>query len=704
MLATVLVVVTALLVWAGRVDADELSAHASYPLPGATDVSADAAVVATFTATPEHPDGIGLRVRDQSGADVLGSLVFREDLSSAVFRPLAPYSPGTYDVEVGLRGDGARIDESMAAWSFTVPEPTELWRGAGGPILLVLSASDVVDQLYSEILQAEGLTSYTAVLASELTPDHLDAHRVAIFADAQLAGSVDTAMVSAWVEAGGDLVLMQPRDTLAALAGIEHTGAHVSEATMRIDTSRAPGRGLPAEPMRVHGASDIVRPASDVQIVATVDDAAQAVPAPLVTVREVGANGGTVAAFTFDLAQSVMLTRQGNPAWAGQESDGVHPLRPNELFQAEDTYLEHGTVGIPIADEQMRLLSSILGHATVEDGPMPKSWYFPNGAKAVLVMAADDHGTGHGTQDSFDRMRELSPEGCDVAAWECIRATSWVYPWSGLSDAHAAEYVAQGFDIGVHATTRCNNWTAASLHHSLRNGLLDFWQAYPSVPYQTGSRLHCLAWSDYVSQPSIARTWGIRFDMNYSYWPPAWAQGQAGFLTGSGIPLRFMDPQRGLIDVYQQETHFFDETFSASIRPVREAIERALGPEQYFGAFGTHFDFHIPFDQELVDVALDLEVPMVSAQQMLDWVDARNASTMSVSGWSDGVLTFSNTVAPGAESLLHLMLPVVSEAGELTSVRGPKGDVSFVVDTIKGVDYAMFRGESGVYVASYGGR
>ena len=43
---------------------------------------------------------------------------------------------------------------------------------------------------------------------------------------------------------------------------------------------------------------------------------------PAVTLRSVGANGGQAAAFTYDLARSVVYTRQGNPAWAGQERDG----------------------------------------------------------------------------------------------------------------------------------------------------------------------------------------------------------------------------------------------------------------------------------------------------------------------------------------------------------------------------------------------
>ena len=48
--------------------------------------------------------------------------------------------------------------------------------------------------------------------------------------------------------------------------------------------------------------------------------------------RSVGFNGGEVAAFAFDLAKSVVYTRQGNPEWVGQDRDGLPPVRPNDLF------------------------------------------------------------------------------------------------------------------------------------------------------------------------------------------------------------------------------------------------------------------------------------------------------------------------------------------------------------------------------------
>ena len=52
--------------------------------------------------------------------------------------------------------------------------------------------------------------------------------------------------------------------------------------------------------------------------------------------------------------------------------------------------------------------------------PIPRFWYLPRGEKAVVVMTGDDHAQG-GTAGRFNQYISLSPAGCSVANWECIR-------------------------------------------------------------------------------------------------------------------------------------------------------------------------------------------------------------------------------------------------------------------------------------------
>ena len=112
--------------------------------------------------------------------------------------------------------------------------------------------------------------------------------------------------------------------------------------------------------------------------------------------------------------------------------------------------------------------------------PLPRFWYFPNGKKAVVIMTGDDHANG-GTAGRFDVYKSLSPAGCSVANWECIRSTSYVYPSSPLTDAQAGQYTADGFEVGLHINTDCNDFTLASLQATYAQQVPAWQSSYPSA-------------------------------------------------------------------------------------------------------------------------------------------------------------------------------------------------------------------------------
>ena len=74
------------------------------------------------------------------------------------------------------------------------------------------------------------------------------------------------------------------------------------------------------------------------------------------------------------------------------------------------------------------------------------------------------------------------------------------------------------------------------------------------------NRFHCLVWSDWNSQFEVEHENGIRFDVNYYYWPGSWIADRPGFMTGSGIPQRFAQLDGTMVDVYQAPTQMTDES------------------------------------------------------------------------------------------------------------------------------------------------
>src|SRR6185369_8707582 len=118
----------------------------------------------------------------------------------------------------------------------------------------------------------------------------------------------------------------------------------------------------------------------------------------------------------------VVYTRQGNPAWSGQERDAQDPIRSDDLFfgGTQPNYVDLSKVAIPQADEQQRLLANMINFMNSARRPLPKFWYLPRGLKAAVVMTGDDH-ANNGTQGRFEGYEAASPSGCNVDNWECVR-------------------------------------------------------------------------------------------------------------------------------------------------------------------------------------------------------------------------------------------------------------------------------------------
>src|SRR5206468_11992825 len=142
----------------------------------------------------------------------------------------------------------------------------------------------------------------------------------------------------------------------------------------------------------------------------------------------------------------------------------------------------------------------------------------------------------------FDRYLALSPAGCVVDNWECVRGTSNVYPTTPMTDAQVSNYVAQGFEVGIHVTldpatkTGCGvDFTAATLPAFYTTQLAQFGTFFPSATPVKTHRIHCLVWSDWLTQAQVELQNGIRLDTNYYYWPPLWIQDRPGMFTGSGM-------------------------------------------------------------------------------------------------------------------------------------------------------------------------
>ena len=686
------------------------------PASGASDVAAGVDVTATFDEqiAPASVSGTTFTLKDAGGASVAASVTYDAQTRTAKLDPQAPLAySATYTAR--LKGGAGGVTDvagnPLAAdktWTFgTGTRPPD--EGPGGPIAVITDPGDQFGRYYGEILRAEGLNSFD-VIDGPVSSANLAGHDTVILADGSI-GDAEVTLLTNWVQSGGNLIAMRPDKKLAGLLGLSDLGGTRANQYLKVDNGTAAGAGIEGQSLQFHGTADRYSLTGGTALARLWSSAGTATSEPAVTLRDVGGAGGQAAAFTYDLARSIVYTRQGNPAWAGQKRDPrPFGIRPTDLFygakagDVQPDWVDMSKIDVPQADEQQRLLANLITEVNRDKAPLPRFWYLPRGEKAAIVLTGDDHAIG-GTPAFFERLKNSSPAGCSVDDWECIRASSYLYPDTAMTAAQANGFEADGFEIGLHLNTQCSDWTPASLENFLTSQLSAFAAAWPGVKPPVSNRTHCVIWSDWASEAKAEKAHGIRFDTNYYYnGPDGWLT-KPGLLTGSAMPMRFADLDGSMIDVYQAMTQVTDETTSMSLPwQVDTLLDNALSSSKaYYGVYTvlTHTDFgDHPNANDVVAAAQERGVPVVSSAQMLDWVDGRNGSSFDDISYSGGQLSFSMDTNPKARGL-EAMLPAQSASGPLSKLRRNGQTVAHTERTVKGQAYVVFEAQAGDYVATY---
>ena len=193
----------------------------------------------------------------------------------------------------------------------------------------------------------------------------------------------------------------------------------------------------------------------------------------------------------------------------------------------------------------------------------------------------------------------------------------------------------------------------------------------------------------------VEREFGVRLDTNYYYWPPSWHGRRPGVFTGSGIPMRFANLDGSLIDVYQATTQLVDEGDSSgppidySVH-IAALLDRALGPQSYYGAFtaNIHTDRSVAPAVTIVQAAQARGVPVISARQLLAWVDGRNGSSFSGLTYDGANLRFVVNRAPAPAGSRRWFRWPDRPAAPGAQPNGVP--VPTAARVVKGVEYAVF--------------
>jgi hypothetical protein len=704
------------------VDAVAPSITSTVPANNATSININATFSANFdeSVDPATISSSTFELRNAANAVVPSTVTYNNGLHKAVLTPVSPlgYSSSyTVTIKGGASGVKDIAGNALAADATrtfsTGLAPLGINDGPGGPILVITTTSNLFTAYTAEILRAEGLNEFTTADISTITSTILNAYDVVILGEMTVTAPQVTLLTN-WVNAGGTLIAFKPSSLLNSLFGISAASGTLSDKYLLVNTASGPGVGIVNQTIQFHGTANLHTLSGATSLATLYSAAATATTNPAVTT--INAGSGKAVAFTYDLPKSIIYTRQGNPAWAGTKRDGqAGPIRSDDLFfgnaasDPQPDWIDFNKVAIPQADEQQRLLANIILQYNLTRKPLPRFWYLPRGLKAAVVMTGDDH-ANNGTVGRFNLYNHLSDSighntAQDVADWYAIRGTSYMYPNTPITNAQVVAFQNQGYEIALHPSTGCSNFTQTTLNSAITSQLASITSALPGMAAPATNRTHCLAWSDWATHAKVEVSNGMRFDVNYYYWPGTWILNRPGMFTGSGMPMRFADLDGTMIDCYQATTQMTDES-GITVGAFTDAVlDKALGAEGYYGVFTTnmHTDTanHIG-SNAVIASALIRQVPIVSAKQMLTWIDGRNNSSFGSLSWAGNVLSFTVTAAAGSNNL-RAMLPNNSGSAILTQITRAGSPITFTISTIKGIQYAFFDASvTGNYTATYG--
>ena len=243
--------------------------------------------------------------------------------------------------------------------------------GAVPLMLLVTDSANTADPFgpyLGEILRAEGLPTFATADISALTPAMLSTSGIVTLGPTSGISTDQVTMLTNFVQGGGRLLAMRPPTSLAPLFGVTPAGGTTTEPYMKIVGSGL-GAGFNTTPLQVHPSADTYTLNGATAVATLYNSFTTATPYAAVTTKSIGQ--GQAMLWAYDLAQSIVYTRQSNPARVG-EHDGAPGYRTTDLFAG---YVNLNDVPIPQADEQQRLLAQ--GDRGTERGSDTASLVFP---------------------------------------------------------------------------------------------------------------------------------------------------------------------------------------------------------------------------------------------------------------------------------------------------------------------------------------
>jgi hypothetical protein len=261
----------------------------------------------------------------------------------------------------------------------------------------------------------------------------------------------------------------------------------------------------------------------------------------------------------------------------------------------------------------------------------------------------------------------------------------------------------------------------------LEAGWHDYMQGFIGFGYGPVSptvRTHRILWSGWVETARVQAACGIRMNMDLYHYGTAFQKTSGewsyGFTNASGLPMKFIDAQGRLLNIYQQDTQLVDEHLmkmpwgggwvNLSADEAVQVAQRELQRAANVGA-AIAAQYHVDpfaFEENYVSnaqrwmegslaAAADLGFPILSAEAWLGFTEARQQAQMS--DWSVDVsthhLAFTLDSAEAPQLPLMLMLPLNWKNTRIDMVLVDNNPITITPIAFSGVEYVWVPVQAG---------
>jgi hypothetical protein len=220
-------------------------------------------------------------------------------------------------------------------------------------------------------------------------------------------------------------------------------------------------------------------------------------------------------------------------------------------------------------------------------------------------------------------------------------------------------------------------------------------------------------WTGWVESARLQASFGIRLNHDYYHIGPMFRDKQdrwlSGYFTGSGLPMRFVDEQGRLLNIYQQLTQLADDHLLklhwtgvaelsadealAVAQPLldRSSADHSVITMQFhtdpYAQPEPHHTQAVRWLEDSLSYAREKGMPILSSLEWLQFWEARHAAVMNNVQWNSDVkrLSFDLTVNQSPGAPLAVMVPAVYQGVSLARIalddnvvqhsqRDPRGD------------------------------